>query len=86
MAVQSSESKFVIEGIDARRIQAQFTRFQMAISLKKSLTDEGKFWSLVSFQVWGFSPDYVVVQLSESFQSTEPAWKPSIVPNRLDSI
>jgi hypothetical protein len=72
MAVQSSESKLVVEGIDARRIQAQFTRFQMAIGLKKSLTDEGKFWSLVSFQVWGFSTDCVMVQILEILPTETP--------------
>jgi hypothetical protein len=39
---QSSKSKLVVEGIDARRMQAQFTRFQMAIGLRKSLTGKGK--------------------------------------------
>jgi hypothetical protein len=72
MAVQSSESKLVVEGIDARRIQAQFTRFQMAIGLKKSLTDEGKFWSLVSFQVWGFSTDCVMVQILKILPTETP--------------
>lgn len=72
MAFQSSESKLVVEGTDARRIQAQFTRLQMAIGLKKSLTDEGKFWSLVSFQVWGFSTDCVMVQRLEILPTETP--------------
>jgi hypothetical protein len=39
---QSSKSKLVVEGINARRMQAQLTRFQMAIGLRKSLTGKGK--------------------------------------------
>lgn len=59
---QSSKSTLVVEEINARLIQAQFTRFQMAIGLRKSLTDKGKFWSLVTSDICGFSTNCVVVQ------------------------
>jgi hypothetical protein len=37
-----TESALVVEDGDAQRIQAQFTRLQMALGLKKSLSGEGK--------------------------------------------
>jgi hypothetical protein len=58
---QSSKLALIAKERDARRTQAQFTHFQMAIGLRKSLEGTGKLWSLVAFDVCGFSTDHAVV-------------------------